>query len=426
MYCLFGGDVCQLRKVFSNLLSNALKYTSSGLKIEIVVLNAEDHVEIKVIDGGKGIPQESIPFIFDRFYQVNSNASSAGSGIGLALAKGIVDLHHGTIGVRSAVGYGSIFTVTLPSANVFLYDNNVIWDDSEVLQHDNGCLLNANEVFVEEEHFEVEQQKENIDSEFNKSTILLVEDNEDLLEVLSDILSPFYRIIFAFDGKSGYDKAVEETPDLIISDVMMPIVSGIEMCSRIKNNFDLCHIPVILLTALTSDNNKIEGLQCGADDYIEKPFSNRLLLAHVSSILRNRNLLKKKFGKKDIDAPVEDNTLGLALASMDVDFLNKLDSVVKCHISDADFCVDQLASELGISRTSLYNKLRALCSITPNEFILNARLKMAAKLLLENGDMQILEIAYLVGFNSLSYFRRCFKMHFNLTPQEFRRTHLKV
>lgn len=415
-------DSRQLRKVVSNLLSNALKYTPADGRVELQLVDAGECIAIKVLDSGEGIPQESIPFIFDRFYQVNAEVSSPGSGIGLALAKGIVELHHGTIGVKSAVGYGSVFTVTLPKANPFLRDDNVVWDAAEPETAD-GLSVCCETQEADEAVLPSDGVSEELAGEA-RDCVLLVEDNEDLLQILTDLLSPLYRVIIAMDGKAGYDKVVDEAPDLVVSDVMMPVMSGTEMCMKIKNNFDFCHIPVILLTAMTSDNSKMEGMQCGADDYIEKPFNNKLLLGRIANLLRNRKLLKKKFGTAVPDPVVaaESNVPALALTPIDSEFLARLDEIVRNHLSEPEFDVNQLARELGVSRSSLYNKLKALSFVTPNEYILNARLKVAADLLKQNLEMQITEIAYQVGFNSLRYFRHCFKASFNQTPQEYRQS----
>lgn len=410
-------DKRQLRKVFTNLLSNALKYTPSGKKVSLVLVLVEGQIEIRVVDNGEGIPKEALPFIFDRFYQADNKGTVVGSGIGLSLAKGIVELHHGTISVKSALGYGSVFTVILPVENPFVHDDNVVWGESD--KDVSNELLSSGQDIAS-----LESEEENLPNECNavKDCILLVEDNEELLQTLTDLLSPLYRVVIAMDGKTGLEKAMEELPDLIVSDVMMPVMSGTEMCMKIKNNFDLCHIPVILLTAMTSETNKIEGLQCGADDYIEKPFHNKLLVGRIANILKNRRMLKQKFGTMNA-AVVEDekeNVSALALTPIDSDFLTHLDEIVKAHLSESEFDVNQLARELGVSRSSLYNKLKALSFVTPNEFILNTRLKVAAELLRQHPEMQITEIAYHVGFNSLRYFRHCFKASFNQTPQEYR------
>lgn len=414
-------DSRQLRKVFSNLLSNAFKHTPEKGKVELRIHEKETAIEIKVIDTGEGIPREALPYIFDRFYQVDTAVSSPGSGIGLALAKGVVELHHGKISVQSAEQYGTIFTVILPKKNPFKKDSYVTFVTQEKPDYsipaDESIEINNPEAKIEEEKKDTETQR----NPAEKDCILLVEDNDELLQILTSLLSPLYRVSIAMNGREGLQKAMEERPDLILSDIMMPEMSGIEMCSKIKNNFELCHIPVVLLTALTSDNKKMEGLQCGADDYIEKPFSNKMLLGHIANILRNRKLLKQKFGK-DASANIseEPELQALALNPIDAKFLSKLEEIVKEHLADSDFDVNTLAQKLAVSRSSLYSKLKALSCMTPNEFILNSRLKHAAGLLKNNPELQITEIAYQTGFNSLSYFRHCFKAYFNQTPSEYR------
>ena len=389
--------------------------------MELQINETETSIEIKVIDTGEGIPQEALPYIFDCFYQVDTAFASPGSGIGLALSKGVVELHHGEITVQSAVQYGTIFTVTLPKDNLFQGDAYVTFVDPEASDSD-FVIPSAKDAependVTEEGEAETETQEELSD----KDCILLVEDNEELLQILTSLLSPSYRVVLAMNGKEGLHKTMEERPDLVLSDIMMPEMSGLEMCSRIKGNFDLCHIPVVLLTALTSDNKKMEGLQCGADDYIEKPFNNKMLLGHIANIIRNRKLLKQKFGKDlSANSSVDTEMQALALNPIDTKFLSKLEEIVKEHLSDPDFDVNTLAKELAVSRSSLYNKLRALSCMTPNEFVLNTRLKYAAGLLKNNPELQITEISYQAGFNSLRYFRHCFKACFNQTPQEYR------
>lgn len=419
-------DSKQLSKVFSNLLSNAFKYTPEKGRVDFCVEEKENSIEIKVVDNGEGIPKESLPFIFERFYQSkSSSASSLGVGIGLAFSKGLVDLHHGEISATSAYGYGSIFTVTLPKQNQFADDDYVTFVEPETQRYESNRQMvyeDKETTFGEDISVDEEEGVTEVDGTAgDKPCILLVEDNEELLQILISLLSPRYKVVIAMNGKDGWDKAMEEHPDLILSDVMMPIMSGFEMCAKIKNHFDLCHIPVVLLTALTTDNKKLEGLQCGADDYIEKPFSNKMLLGHIANMIRNRNLLKKKFGESvTTSISVDTEIQTLALTPLDSKFLSKLSDIVKSHLSDADFDVNLLAKELGVSRSSLYNKLKALGSMTPNDFVLKERLKLAAELLQNQPDLQITEVAFQAGFNSLRYFRHCFKAHFNQTPQEYR------
>lgn len=416
--CWFDGR--QLRKVFSNLLSNAFKHTPEKGRVELQIEAKETVIEIKVIDTGEGIPEEALPYIFDRFYQVDSAISSPGSGIGLALSKGIVELHHGDITVQSAMHYGTIFTVTLPKENLFRDDDYVTFVEPEEML-DNHFVMPLEEGGEQEADRIGEETLETQGDMTAKDCLLIVEDNEDLLQILTSLLSPLYRITIAMNGKEGLQKAMEEHPVLILSDIMMPEMSGLEMCAKIKSNFDLCHIPVVLLTALTSDNKKMEGLQCGADDYIEKPFNNKMLLGRIANIIRNRKMLKQKFGMEmTAGNSVEAEMQTLVLNPIDAKFLSKLEEVIKEHLSDSDFDVNMLAKELLISRSSLYNKLKALSCMTPNEFILNTRLKYAADLLKHHTELQINEIAYQVGFNSPRYFRHCFKACFNQTPQEYR------
>ena len=250
-------DGRQLKKVFFNLLSNAFKHTPENGKVELVIYEKETSIEIKVIDTGEGIPQEALPCIFDRFYQVDSAVASPGSGIGLALSKGIVELHHGKITVQSALQYGTIFTVILPKDNLFEDDAYVTFIDPGTADYDfMPSSIPDNNTPEQEEEPEIQE------SLANKDCVLIVEDNEELLQILTSLLSPLYRVTIAMNGKEGLQKATEEHPDLILSDIMMPEMSGLEMCIKIKNNFDLCHIPVIMLTALTSENNKKEGLLC--------------------------------------------------------------------------------------------------------------------------------------------------------------------
>lgn len=413
-------DARQLRKVFSNLLTNAFKHTPEKGKVELVVEEKETTIEIKVIDNGEGISPEDLPFIFERFYQVDSAVSSPGSGIGLALSKGLIELHHGEIKVKSALQYGSIFTVVLPKENLFGSDARVTFTEPGSLHPSYSTA----EIVAETEETignDEEQAPETPESVTDRECILLVEDNEELLQIVTSLLSPLYRVVIAMDGKAGLEKALEERPDLILSDIMMPVMTGIEMCTKIKSHFDLCHIPVLLLTALTSDSKKMEGLQCGADDYIEKPFNNKMLLGRIANTIRNRKLLKQKYGEGiAANMSVETDVQTLALTPIDTKFLTKLEEAVKAHLADAEFDVVTLASELGLSRSSLYNKLKALSCMTPNEYILNARLKYSSDLLKSNPELQITEIAYMAGFNSLRYYRHCFKACFNQTPQEYR------
>ena len=416
-------DAKQLRRVFSNLLSNAFKYTPEGGAVTMTIDRNEEYIEVKVMDTGQGIEEEAIDRIFDYFYQADKPVSKdPGTGIGLALTKGLVEMHHGQIAVRSVVNKGSTFTVTLPLSNRFVGDEHaVITDVSEPTQEISSFSMPKNK---EERLLPTEMLPEEIpqtdENENKKSRILIIEDNEELLQVLSSLLSPLYKVSIALNGKDGLAKAMEEQPDLILSDIMMPIMSGIEMCLKIKQNFDLCHIPVVLLTAFTTEDKELEGLQCGADDYIGKPFSNKLLISKIANVLRNRNLLRKKYGQIFGERDKSNDIAELALTAIDRKFLSSLNTIIGERLSDSDFNVGTLAREIGVSRSSLYNKIKALTCMTPNEFILNFRLNRASFLLKNHPEFHITEIAYQVGFSSLRYFRHCFKAQFNKTPQEYR------
>lgn len=417
-------DAKQLQKVFSNLLSNAFKYTDDGGQIDIIIEKKEGNVEVKVMDTGQGIKEEDINRIFDRFYQAdNSILKEPGTGIGLALAKGLVELHHGNIAVRSVWEYGSIFIVTLPLDNVFSNDKNVVLIDvEEQLQRIQPFTVHQLEKVKETLPKELPEESDVAFDESGTIRILIVEDNEELLHILSDLLSPFYKVSIALNGKDGLEKAMDEQPDLILSDIMMPVMSGTEMCMKIKDSFELCHIPVVLLTALTDEDKELKGLEYGADDYISKPFSNKILLKRIASILRNRNLLRKKYSclsdKKDKDNEIRE----IGLTAIDKRFLNQLEIVIGEHLLNPEFSINMLAKEMKISRASFYNKIKALCNMTPGEFISTVKLNRAAEMLKNQPELQITEIAYQLGFSSLRYFRYCFKAQFNKTPQEYRKS----
>ena len=247
-------------------------------------------------------------------------------------------------------------------------------------------------------------------------TVLLVDDNEELLQILNSLFSPVYNVLLARNGKEGLEKARNEKPDIIVSDIMMPEMSGTEMCLKIKNDFDICHIPVILLTALGSAEQSIEGLQRGADDYISKPFNAKVLLARCNNLVRNRIILQKKFNEqRDFD------TQSLASNPIDQKFMDTVNKIIEENLNNMEFDMNTLAKELGLSRSSLYAKFKALTGMTPNDFVLNCKLKRAATLLISRQDLQIAEISDLLGFGSPRYFTRCFKAQFDTTPVEYRK-----
>ena len=246
--------------------------------------------------------------------------------------------------------------------------------------------------------------------------MLLVEDNDELLQVLKELFEPFYKIVCAHDGKEGLSQIYENSPDLVISDVMMPEMTGTEMCLQIKNNIDLCHIPVILLTALNSTEQNIEGLSRGADDYITKPFHAQLLLARANNLIRSRLLMQHQFDKK----PMSEIDLA-SINPLDKDLLKRASQVIEQHIDDTEFDIPALCKEVGVGRSLLYTKFKALTGMTPNNFLLNYRLKHAATLLKQYPDLPIAEVSDRSGFNAPVYFSRCFKNQFGCTPQNYRK-----
>ena len=410
-------DSNQLQKVFYNLLSNAFKYTKPGGVVELYISSNDNDVKIKVIDTGIGLSADDVSHIFDRFYQAENGKqlsnSNPGTGLGLALSKNIVNLHHGDITVQSQLGYGTIFTITLlKGRSHFENDKSTILLESVEEPVIKGESLPDS--ISPEEYEEINNAFPDLKSGSYK--VLIVEDNEELLQILNTLFIPFYQVILARNGQEGLQMANEEKPDLVVSDVMMPLMSGMEMCMKIKDNIDLCHIPVVLLTALDSVEYNIEGLQQGADDYISKPFHAKVLLMRCNNLIRNRLLLKSRLTKQvDFDVQL------LASTSLDQELLNHLVEVVDKSMGEPDFDVNVLARELNMGRSSFFTKIKNLTGMTPSEFIQNQRIKRAATLLRERPDMLVSEISDQLGFVSTVYFSRCFKAKFGISPAQFRK-----
>lgn len=410
-------DAQLLEKVFFNLLSNAFKYTSDKGSITISGKITEQEIEISISDTGTGIAEHEVSQIFKRFFQANSTKvgeqASPGTGIGLALTKSIVEKHHGSITVDSVLGEGSTFTVRLPKTiDVFQADQNVQYSNQLV---EKSIVPGSLAALPGSENNSMESAEvENLDEK--SRTVLLVEDNEELLQVLKELFSPFYEILCACNGEEGLKQVYEHKIDLIISDIMMPKMSGTEMCLQIKNNIDFCHIPIILLTALNSTEQNIEGLNRGADDYITKPFHAQLLLVRANNLIRSRLLMQHQFDKK----PISEIDL-TSINPLDKDLLKRTSQIIEEHIDDTEFDIPVLCKELGIGRSLLYTKFKALTGMTPNNFILNFRLKYAATLLQKYADMPIAEVGDRCGFSSPVYFSQCFKKQFETTPQLYRK-----
>lgn len=406
-----------MEKVFFNLLSNAFKYTPDKGTITLSGEVSDEKILVRVADNGIGISQQESKQIFTRFYQGNAAKENKdifkGTGIGLALTKNIIEKHHGNITFTSTLGKGSTFTVSLSlSEQPFQQDPHI-----QLLTEKEEPTIVSDSLPTDYLENSDTPLAENIEDNRNQThTVLLVEDNEELLQILKDLFSPFYKVICAHNGKEGLACVHNEQPDLIISDIMMPEMSGTEMCLQLKNNIELCHIPIILLTALNSPEQNIEGLNRGADDYITKPFHVQLLLARANNLIRNRLLVQRQFTQK----PISDIDL-TSINPLDKDLLKRTTEIIEKHMDDVDFDIPQLCKEIGMGRSLLYTKFKALTGMTPNNFILNQRLKHAASLLQQHPNLSIAEISDLCGFNTPVYFSRCFKNLYECSPKEYQK-----
>jgi len=408
-------DSDKMEKIVTNLISNAIKFTPDEGVVEINVgfvdgAMPQDEkkslVEISAHDSGIGMPADRIDHIFDRFYQIDDSFTRKheGTGIGLALTKELVDLHHGSIQVQSEPGKGSFFTVTLPSGRQHLSDDEII--ESPVLESDKDLP----------DYEESEVQSVTTfwsEKDTQRPNILIVEDNADMRRYIRDSLSSGYQINESENGALGFEEAVSIGPDLIISDVMMPDMDGFELCRRIKTDQRTSHIPLILLTARAETTSKIEGLETGADDYISKPFDMNELQVRIKNLLEQRRKLQVRF-QKEAGMHFEE----ISITSADQKFLHKTINIILNKITDPDYSIEDISREVAISRIHLNRKLQALTGNTTTEFVRTLRLKRAA-LLISKKSASISEIAFDVGFNNLSYFARCFKNHFGCLPSEY-------
>ncbi len=398
---LFDHD--KLEKIIYNLLSNAFKFTPSGhsveLKVEIEYNNEQQarNIHIYVIDTGIGIPSEMHDKIFDRFFQSDQpNASMVvGSGIGLALTKEFVNLHDGIISVDSEADKGSTFKVTIPVKfpHQFELDQAIKNYVSNKANKENG--------------------KELVTNGQRKPLVLLVEDNDDFRFYLKDNLRHQYEILEASNGKEAWEIAEGSMPDLVVSDIVMPEVDGIELCKKIKADHKTSHIPVILLSAQVGETNKLKGFEVGADDYITKPFNFEILIYRIKNLITLRESLKKNYNKQIEIGPRE-----IAITSLDEALIQKALTIVENNISNPDFSVEELSRELGMSRVHLYKKLSSLTGKSPIEFIRIIRLKRAA-MLLEKSQLTVSEVAYKVGFNNPKYFSKYFKAEYKMLPSAY-------
>ncbi len=403
-------DRDKIEHVYFNLMSNALKYTPEGGCITTTVEHAAQHFTITVTDTGKGIDPKELPHLFERFYQ--AQGSIGGTGIGLSLVKAYVDMHHGTIEAQSEPGKGTSFIVTLPDTQEG-YDPANDHEASPRVEDKN--LIDDNYVSVDIDANAATERITNAeDFDNERPLVLIIDDNNGMRAYLRSILKDKYNVSEAADGKQGLEKACREVPKLVICDVMMPVMDGLEFTRQLKQNMATSHIPVILLTARSLAEQREEGYDTGADSYLTKPFSGSVLISRVDNLLRNRTMLRSLFsGDKKEEAAEEQ------LGSRDQTFINRLRDSIRQNMGDSDFTVERLGEEVGLSRVQLYRKVKALTGQTPVDLLKKARLERA-RLLVEKTDKSISEIAYEVGFTAPSYFNKCFKDEFGTSPGALR------
>ena len=405
----------KLDKVIINLLSNAFKFTRDNGTIKLrmstnikdpVVDKGEGVVEISVEDSGRGISSDKLPHIFDRFYQADASYTrqQEGTGIGLALAKELVELHYGSISVTSKKSEGSTFIIHLPLGKSHL-------KEEEVVVRKGYRPIDSTAVEALPEKLTIEQANANNNGDL--PILLIVEDNEDMRLYLREILSENYHIIEGSDGQVGWDIALDQTPDLIISDVMMPGMDGHQLCEHLKTDERTSHIPVVLLTARAGEEAKLEGLETGADDYITKPFSPVELKARVQNLIELRQKLREQFGRN-----VSLQPKGVVITSTDERFLQRALDILEIHRSDTDFNSDAYAHEIGMSRSQLHRKLKALTDQSTADFMRSYRLNYARQLI-EKDFGNITQVAYECGYNSPSHFAENFKKQFGVSPSEY-------
>ena len=395
----FDPEIVQI--ILDNLISNAFKYTNRG-EIRVSLRNRLEneilYTEIEVADTGCGIPATKLEKIFDRYYQVKNVNQASGSGIGLALVKNLVTIHQGFISVESEEGKGTTFRFRLSTENVY---PGVLHEESKEVPP-----------FVYPMNDEIEGNLRN-----GKKILLIVEDHPDILHYIHDIFADNYLVLTAEDGKSGLEYAFNHIPDIVISDIMMPEISGLELCTALKKDVRTCHIPVILLTAKTTTQDKTEGYQVGADSYITKPFSADLLQSRVTNLLNQRQRLAKQIVNSKM---FKQTLLQDSIHQLDNEFLEKIIRIIQENSYSEALDVEFIAQQVNMSHSNLYKKVKALTGLSVNEFIRKTRMKQAEELLL-TGKYTISEIAFRVGINKIAYFRQCFKEEFGVSASEYLR-----
>jgi signal transduction histidine kinase/DNA-binding response OmpR family regulator len=404
-------DQSMIDKVLFNLLSNAFKFTEENGIINITIdqEKEQEKIIIKIEDNGIGMSTVDVEHAFDLFYQGHSSTFK-GTGLGLSLSKELIHAHDGTIEIKSKKGHGTCFTITLPFEQS---KNNLVAND--MIQNDisKDIYLYTRDILPHQYEKEPKVQLDNV------ASILIIEDNDDLREFLRNRLEDKYEILSANDSNDGINKAYDIVPDLIISDIIMPGLSGLKVAETLKNDLRTSHIPIILLTAKTSIEDQIEGMKSHADIFITKPFNINYLEESIISLLKNRTILREHF-ISELPSESRSNTSN----KLDRKFISEFTSIIESNLSNEDLSVDDIYKGLGISKIQLYRKTKALLGFNVNDYILSVRLQKA-KYLLINEDFSISEIAYKVGFSSQAYFSTVFKSKFSITPSEFKESSKK-
>ena len=411
-------DQEKISRIVFNLLSNALKYTPAGGEIFVSLKDEGANLRLDVKDTGKGISQDEADKIFERFFQAKGAAS--GTGIGLALVKSFVELHHGQVWVESELGKGSDFIVEIPREQV---DKSLVihMDDEGVDNSVNASSLRDKNVvdesvlqYIDDGVRKCGKVQQLVSENTNKPTILVIDDNNDIRQYEHTLLQDDYIVMEAVDGKEGLEIAKKEVPDLVICDVMMPVMDGLEFTEQLKTNTATSHIPVIMLTAKNLEEHRAEGYEHGADSYITKPFHSKVLLARIENLLKQRKLLKRLFqDSKEAEQEIAESHL----EDRDKQFLKQLHSIIQKNLSDSEFGVEDIGKQIGLSRVQLYRKVKAMTGSSVVDLLRKARLAKA-KRLLESRSMSVSEVAYDVGFSAPSYFTKCFKDEYGMLPGE--------
>ncbi|NLO71323.1 MAG: response regulator [Porphyromonadaceae bacterium] len=410
-------DKEKLSQAIRNIISNAFKFTPEGGYILITagVDEEKQHCFIRIEDTGIGIPQDKINIIFERFSQnvANQKANYYGTGIGLALTKELVLLHHGQINVESQPNKGSVFTIELPLGNKHFDESDVVVYLSDINEEFEEDTLNSPEESIDEQSKETTAQKSDLPS------ILLVEDNKSLCNLLKLQLEDRFQIQIAYDGQEGIKKVFRYHPDLIISDQMMPNMNGFELLEAVRSDFQISHIPFIMLTAKTDEESRIKSLQLGANAYITKPFNKKHLIARVDQLLNERKIFREKLWQQpDVEVENIPNNYGENLIKQDVEFLESIHQFIEENIDNSVLNIEAIAENLNLSRSAFFKKLKSLTGLAPIDLLKEIRLNKAVELM-KNHDLTITEIAYSVGFKDLGYFGKCFKKKYKLSPRDY-------